>query len=111
MASLHAFQPPQRPSEDRRREQAAHHVLFGLARPEHHAHDGSTREKQFAFDVAMRELLVECRQQLAYPLGGQDHTRFPIVESMKIFRLRKGGGDEISRCARRLSELSMKTGV
>src|SRR6266436_385065 len=75
------------------------------------AHDCAPGKKQLAPDRFMRQLRIQGFQQLPDSLRGQHHTRSPTLESMKIFRRRKGGGETVNKWARKLRDGSMNTGL
>jgi hypothetical protein len=57
-----------------------------------------------------RQFRIERFQQVLYSFRAQRQTRSPTLESMKMFRLRNGGGEAVRRCARNFREGSMNAG-
>ena len=78
---------------------------------EHEAHDYTARKKDLTAHIDAREFSVEGFERLADARYRQPHTRAPGLESIKMLRRRKGGGDAVKRCGRSASDGSMKTGV
>ena len=85
--------------------------VFGRgARLKYETHDRAAREVQFTPHAPSGEFIVQRCKQFPDALNGEHQTRAPMLESMKMFRLRKGTGDSRSRCALRLSHGTANTG-
>ena len=61
------------------------------------AHYGAAGEKDLPANGGAGQFRVERFQKLPDAEGGQFQTRAPILESIKMFRRRKGGGELIRR--------------